>query len=464
MHVGWSAILAAPEVGDRPTLRALRDRVASRVDDLSWCRWRLQAAPLGLSEPRWVEDREFDVAGHVHALAEPDDNVSYERFGELRDAVLSEPLDLSRAPWRIYLVPRLEDGRLALLGKIHHSLVDGIAALQVVNLVLDERPDVSGMPVPSLSTSREQGRLEWAVDECSHAAGTALRAARATAGAAARPVASVRSVLRDTRRALSAARTDLLPRAPASRLNMAIGGRRTLVSHHVSRHDLREVRAGAGGTINEIGLTLIAGALRTLAMAHGEPPGAPLKVMVPVSMREADEVGPGNRISMVYIRLPIHLTSAARRLEAVRAEMNALKASGRPQGTEILYAVGGLLPAPLRSPVVNALASPRLFNLTISNSPGPRGTIHVLGCAVQEIYSVVPIAPRHSLAIGLVRYRRELFIGGYADPEAFPDVRGLPELLDAELRALKRRPGSADGRTGQRTARSGAPVAGRELP
>jgi hypothetical protein len=173
----------------------------------------LHEAPLGLSEPRWVEDHEFDVVDHVHALAGPDETVSQVRFGELRDAVLSEALDRSRAPWHIYMVPRLENGRVALLGKIHHSLVDGIAALQIVNLVLDEQPDMSRASSAAFSTSGEQGLLGWAVDEFSQTARGALNTARATARAAARPLASVRSLVRDTRRVLSAARTDVLPRA-----------------------------------------------------------------------------------------------------------------------------------------------------------------------------------------------------------------------------------------------------------
>jgi diacylglycerol O-acyltransferase len=443
MHVGWSATLSVPDEGERATLGALRERVAARVGDLAWCRWRLQRAPLGLSEPRWVEDREFAVSDHVHALAGPDETVSYERFSDLRDALLSEPLDRSRPPWHIYMIPRLEDGRLALLGKVHHSLVDGIAALQIVNLVLDESPGGSGTQAASFSTSGEQGRLGWAVDELSHNADAALKVVRTAAGAATHPRRSVGSVVRDARCALSAARTDVLPRAPISRLNASISGRRTLVGYRASRADLREARAG-GGTLNEIGLTLVAGALRALALRRGEPPRAPLKAMVPVSMRRPDEVGPGNRISMVYVQLPVHLGSPIDRIEAVREQMDALKTSGRPQGTEILYDVGGLLPAPLRSPVVKALSSPRIFNLTISNSPGPRGTIHVLGCEVQEVYSVVPIAPQHSLAIGMVRYRRELFIGCYADPVALPEVHELPGLLDEELQALKGRPSSPD--------------------
>jgi diacylglycerol O-acyltransferase len=438
MHVGWSAVLAVPDEGDRPTLRALRERVAGRLDDLPWCRWRLQRAPLGISEPRWVEDREFDLAAHVRALAEPDEPVSYPRFAELRDALLSEPLDRSRAPWQICLVPRLEDGRVALLGKIHHSLVDGIAALQIVNLVLDNPPDSKRMLSPSFSTSGEQGPTGWAIDELRHTARSGLEAIRGAAGAATHPYASARTALRDARRMLSAARTDILPRAPDSALNAPIGDGRTLVGFRASRSDLRDARAG-GGTLNEIGLTLVAGALRALALRRGEPPAAPLKVMVPVSMRRADETGPGNRISMVYVALPVERESPVGRLEAVRAQMHALKASSRPEGTEMLYALGGLLPAPLRSHVAKALVSPRIFNLTISQSPGPRGTVQVLGCEMQEVYSVVPIPERHSLAIGMVRYRNELFIGCYADPEALPEVRELPALLDAELQALARR-------------------------
>jgi diacylglycerol O-acyltransferase / wax synthase len=445
MHVGWSALLAVPDQDARPTLRALRERVAGRLDDLAWCRWRLQRAPLGLSEPRWVEDRDFDLDTHVRTLSGPDDPVSYARFAELRDRLLSEPLDLSRAPWQICLIPRLVDGRSALLGKIHHSLVDGIAALQIVNLVLDAPPEAVSTRSTTFSTTGEQGRIEWAIDELSHTARTGFRTLRATAGGATHPRSSARRAVRGGLEMLSAARADVLPRAPDSLLNASIGPRRTLVGYRACRTDLRGARA-AGGTLNEVGLTMVAGALRALATMRGDPPTAPLKVMVPVSMRRANEIGPGNRISMVYIQLPVELTSAGERLEAVRAQMHAVKGSGRPEGTEALYAAVGLVPPPLRSPVVKALASPRSFNLTISQSPGPRGAIGILGCEVDEVFSVVPIAQGHSLAIGMVRYRGELFIGCYADPDALPEVRRLPALLDAEMRALAGRGSRRDVR------------------
>ncbi|HET7047092.1 MAG TPA: wax ester/triacylglycerol synthase family O-acyltransferase [Solirubrobacteraceae bacterium] len=455
MHVGWSAVFTVPDGQPRPTLAALRERVDRRLDDLEWCRWRLQRAPLGLSEPRWVRDDRFDIASHVRALSQFDEAVGYERLASMRDSLLSRPLDHSRPPWEMYLVPRLEDGRMALLGKVHHSLVDGIAALQIVGLIVDEPDGDSPADEPPrrrnrISTTRRQDPIDWAIDELKHAARTGVGALNATASAATRPQAAVRSVIRDCGRVAAAARADLLTRAPGSPLNAPIGSDRTLIGYRARRELLRDARASRGGTLNDIGLTVVAGALRELAAGRGEIPSAPLKAMVPVSMRAAGEDGPGNQISMVYIQLPVHLPTPIARLDAVRAEMQGLKASGRAEGTETLYAISSLVPAPLRSPVVKALASPRVFNLTISQSPGPRGDIRVLGCEMDEVYSVVPISEQHSLAIGMVRYRRELFIGCYADPVALPEARDLPALLDAELHALAEQ-GSRAG---------GAPVAG----
>ncbi len=147
MHVGWSAIFAAPRTGERPTIEALRERVASRLDQVPWCRLRLQNAPFGLTEPRWVEDERFDLAAQVFAPAGPDDRVSLGAFAALRDALLSQPVDRSRPPWQICLIPRLDDGRVGMIGEVHHALVDGIAALQIAGLVSDvSRPIPSARP------------------------------------------------------------------------------------------------------------------------------------------------------------------------------------------------------------------------------------------------------------------------------------------------------------------------------
>ncbi len=436
MHVAWSAVFAAPGDAERPGVEALRERAAGRLHEVPWCRWRLEGAPLGLSEPRWIDDPDFDLSERIVGLTDPADAVSPDAFEALRSDLLSVPLDRSQPLWQIFLVPRLEDGRVGMVGKIHHALVDGIAALQVVGLILDAEPGTESQPVVRWHADEPSGTLSQAADVLTDAAGGGLRALQAGAGAVTRPKSTVRAALKGTSRVLRAAQKDVLPRAPDSGLNVPIGARRTLVGYHATREELRAARAGSGGTLNDVGLAVVAGALRTLALRDGDPPEAPLKAMVPVSMRRADDTGAGNRISLVYVQLPIHLDSPRDRMEWVRAQTRELKHSDRAAGTQDLYRLSGLLPAPLRTPLARVMTGPSAFNVTVSQSPGPRGTLHLLGCEMEEVYSVVPIGEGHALAIGMVRYRRELFFGCYADPEAFPAVRELPALLEAELRAL----------------------------
>jgi len=437
MHVGWSAVFAAP-TGDRPrpTIEALRERAAGRVHEVPWCRWRLDCAPLALTEPRWIDDPSFDLTAHVVQLTAPDDRVSDASFQALRSAVLSMPLDRSRPLWQIFLVPRLADGRIGLIGKIHHALVDGIAALQIVRLIVDPEPDMQSQPPVSYRPQGRGGPIGWAVDAAQRAVGDGVSVMRAGVDAVTHPRESAGAAARSAKLIATAIAEDVLPPAPQSQLNGRIGGRRALVGYHAPRELLRAAR-GRGGTLNDVGLTAVAGALRTLALRDGTPPEAPLKTMVPVSMRRIGEDGAGNQIAMVYMPLPVHLSSCSDRLDFVREQTQRLKHTDRPQATQaFVETAGGLVPPALRTPVVRALATPRQFNLTVSQSPAPRGSLFLLGCELDEVYSVVPIAQGHGLAIGMVRYRQELFFGCYADPDMLPEVHELPGLLEGELEAL----------------------------
>jgi WS/DGAT/MGAT family acyltransferase len=436
MHVGFSAVFAAPTDQPRPSAEALRERAAGRLHEVPWCRWRLDDAPLGLSEPRWIDDADFDLAAHIVELTPPDDKVSYATFEALRSTVLSAPLDRSRPLWQIFLVPHLEDDRVGMVGKIHHALVDGLAALQIVSLILDSEPDVVSQPPASWQPRGRPGPLGWALDAVKQTVDDGVGVLRAGAHAVTHPESTVSSAVRSARRLIGAVTEDVLPPAPQSSLNATIGARRTLVGYHAGRDELRRARR-AGGTLNDVGLAAVAGALRTLVLRDGEPPPAePLKAMVPVSMRRLGDGDAGNQIAMVFIPLPVHLGSPRERLQWVRKQTELLKHTDRPVGTQTLYQAAGLLPTPLRSPVAKAMATSRQFNLTVSQSPAPRGSLYLLGCELEEVYSVVPIAQGHALAIGMVRYRQELFFGCYADPDALPEVHELPGLLEAEVRAL----------------------------
>ncbi|MDQ6751525.1 MAG: wax ester/triacylglycerol synthase family O-acyltransferase [Actinomycetota bacterium] len=435
MHVGWSAVLSAPVDAPRPTAQALRERAACRLHQVPWCRWRLESTPLALSEPRWVDDPDFDLSERIVDLTDPDDRVSPATLAALCCDVLSTPLDRSQPLWQIFVIPCLEDGRVAMVGKIHHALVDGIAALQIVGLVADVESGAESESAVDWQPNDRARPLARAVDALTDAAGEGFRVLQAGVGASVRPRTTIRGALEEMSGLVRAVHKDVLPRAPDSGLNVEIGARRTLVGYRASRADLRAARAG-GGTLNDVGLAVVAGALRELALRDGGEFDAPLKVMIPVSMRRADEFGAGNRISMVYIHLPIHLDSPRKRIDWVRRQTRQLKHSERAAGTETLYRIAALLPTPLRSPAAKALSTPRVFNLTISQPPGPRRAVHMLGCELEEVYSAVPITEGHALSIGMVRYNRELFFGCYADPDALPAVDELPALLESELHAL----------------------------
>jgi diacylglycerol O-acyltransferase len=437
MHVGFSAVFAAPSGRARPSVEALRERAAGRLHEVPWCRWRLDPAPLGLSEPRWVDDIRFDLTAHIVALTPPDDRVSYASFEALRSTVLSAALDRSRPLWQIFLVPQLEDGRVGMVGKIHHALVDGLAALQIVSLIVDPEPDVASQPPVAWQPRGRRGRVGWALDAVTRTFTDGLGALRAGATAAAHPPTTVANAVRDARRVLGVAAEEVLSPAPPSALNGPIGARRTLVGYHAGRDELRAARR-VGGTLNDVGLAAVAGAVRALLRHDDERPPEPLKAMVPVSMRRLGDTTAGNQISMSTIALPVHLESAIERLGWVREQTSRLKQAERPVGMQKLYQAAGLLPAPLRSPAAKAMATPRQFNLTVSQSPAPRGSLFLLGCELEEVYSVVPIAQGHALAIGMVRYRQELFFGCYADPDALPEVHQLPALIEAELHELGR--------------------------
>jgi diacylglycerol O-acyltransferase / wax synthase len=193
-----------------------------------------------------------------------------------------------------------------------------------------------------------------------------------------------------------------------------------------------------------------------LSLARGEHP-RPLKAMVPVSVRgEGEEAALGNRISLAFVSLPLDVADARARLARVHVATAAFKRSGRPAGTETVLGALGLLPDALRGVAARAVASPRLYNLTISNVPGPRIPLYMLGAELIEAHPVVPIAEGHSLSVGVFSHRERLHFGLYADPRAFPQVRELPKALDASLRELLL-PGGVT-RTGGRPTRRGRPL------
>jgi WS/DGAT/MGAT family acyltransferase len=466
MHVAWSATLKVDPECEPPTVDRLRASVAARLDRAPRFRRRLAFPTAGIGEPSWVDDPHFDISRHVLALGGSHAELDDRRFAHLCDRALSVPLARDQPLWEIRLAPRLSGDRVGLMAKLHHALVDGKSALEVALLLFDLEPDAPASQLAPWSPERGPGAARLAADAVGSGVEESLRAVRGAARLATEPRSAAR--LGGTlRRAALAAGEDLLRPAPSSSLNTRIGSRRTLVRHAVPREDLKAIKRAAGVTLNDVCLATAAGALRQLSLERGERP-RPLKTMVPVNVRAAGERAElGNRISMVFVDLPLDVPSAAARLGLVHRATSAFKRSGRPAGAETVFSALGLLPPQLRGVAARALAAPRTYNLTISNVPGPDFPLYVLGARLLECYPVVPIASGHALSIGIFTYCSHVHFGFYADPHAFPDVRSLPAAMDAALADLSsafgrgpRRRHGARPRTSRRTGRA----AGRPSP
>jgi diacylglycerol O-acyltransferase / wax synthase len=451
MHVGWATAFAPPEGRRRPSFAELRAHIAARLPRAPRYRQRLKGVPLGISPPYWVDDESFDLERHVVAAGSDD-------LGEIVAECMSEQLPKDRPLWQICVAERLRDGRVGIVGKAHHSMVDGIAAVELASLLLDPEPDASP-PAPDAWRPRpEPTGAELLVRASVARTWERLRFARGAMRAlsSARRFAALAGRSRPAARALTDAAR---PARSSSVLNAPISPRRHLGTVERPLEDLKRVKEAFGTSINDVVLAVCAGAVRRHLEARGEDPRR-LKAMVPVNLRvEGDGGDLGNRISFVFCDLPCDEREPVRRLRRVQEEMATRKRTGEPSGGDALLQLVGQAAYPLHRLASRLVASPRAFNLVVSNIPGPPGRMYMAGCRLEQAYPVVPLADRHALSIGMTSVGGGAFFGLYADRERLPDVDRLAGDLDTELDRLL---GLAAGgkRGGREAVAVGAPTGG----
>jgi WS/DGAT/MGAT family acyltransferase len=428
MHVGWVATFDPPEEGPPPSFEELRDHIARRLCRAPRYRQKLEPVPLGLSEPLWVDDESFDIANHVRRLDAPD-------LGTAAEQVMSVPLRRDRPLWEIHIADRLEDEGIGMVGKAHHCLVDGIAAVELAALLLDPTPESPALPEDGWRPAPSPGALQ-------RLGGGALDLARDQVGLLREPVRLVRSPgrvagwAREARRAASALGDALRPSPPAPVLNEPISPRRRLEPLARPLDDLRTIRRRFGTTLNDVLLATTAGGMRRFLENRGQLP-VPLKAMVPVNLRtQGEQADMGNRISFIFVDLPCDLEDPAERLLAVHHATRSRKQAGEPDGADAILRAVGHAPRPLQQAVAHLTASSRAFNLVVSNIPGPREPLYMRGCRLREAFPVVPLADRHALSVGMTSICGEACFGLYADSESLPDVDVLAEEIDEEIDAL----------------------------
>jgi len=428
MHVGWAAAFDPPPDRRSPCFTELRDHIDGRMCRAPRYRQKLAEVPLGFSEPVWVDDLDFDIARHVHRA----------RSGNLReitDAAMSTPLRRDRPLWEIWIADRLDDGRTGVVGKAHHCMVDGIAAVELASLLLDPSPEPP-QPEPDgwQASGPPSGRrllAEGAFDRVRRSVRVALMPLELAQHPRRGP-----DLLRTGVRALRATWHSLLP-APPSLFNPPISAARRLAPTHRPLGELRAIKERYRASVNDVVLAAAAGGVRRFLERRRETP-TPLKAMVPVSVRGGDGAGElGNRISFVFVELPCDEPEPRRRLARVKAAMGERKRAGEPEGAQAVLDAIEYAPLTVQHAVSHAAASDRAFNLVVSNIPGPRQSMYMLGCELAEVYPVVPLADRHAVSIGFTTVKDEAFFGVYADRESVPDADELAAAIAESVDELR---------------------------
>jgi len=452
MHVGTVLVFSAPR-GGFDYDRLLR-HIAARIAFVPRYRQRVRSVPGRLANPVWVDDERFDISYHVRRSALPRPG-TIEQLRELVARVQPRPLDRSRPLWEAYVVEGLQDDRFAIITKTHQALVDGVNAVDLAQVVLDSSAAPSEPTADTWRPSAEPSLVELvtgavvdAVRRPTQVVDTAragLGDLRSTAGKVAGAVGEMASAAR------SAARP-----APESPLNAPVSEHRRFGMVSTDLADYRKVRdfhahggrrrraaAGTRLTVNDVALATVAGGLRAWLLTRGArvAPATVVRALVPVSVTVDDplEAGTlGSSVASVLVDLPVGEPNPVLRLQQVAYQMTAHVESGRAVGAQRLSEIGGFAPPTLHSlgaRVANGL-SRRLFNLVVTNVPGPQHPLYAAGARMVATYPVIPLSKGHALSVGITSYDGGVYYGLNGDRESMPDVDVLGQCVEDALAEL----------------------------
>ena len=427
MHVGSVLIFETPEQGfDYEELLAL---VANRIAYVHRYRQRVRQVPAGLGGPVWVDDADFDLTYHVRRSALPRPG-TVEQLGEFVARVQSRLLDRSRPLWEVYLVEGLEGNRFALVTKTHQAMVDGVTGIDIGQVILDDAPN-DVVPIAQTWSPKEErllSGLRGGLEDLRHTGARVVEAAGQAATALVRTAASP---------------------APSTPLNTTIGNARRVELVELDLKDFRTVRSRRFGatadhghvTVNDVVLATLTGALREWLMNRGEPVSASttLRAMVPLSVTDtAVDSHVGGPVVAAFIDLPVGEPSTGMRLRQVSYRMSQQLQHGQAVGAAGLAGLAGFAPSTLHSMAARLASamSRRMFNLVISNVPGPQASRYAGHARMVASYPVIPLARGQALAVGLTSYDGRVFLGLNGDRDAMVDLDVLAEAVHSALAEL----------------------------
>jgi diacylglycerol O-acyltransferase / wax synthase len=451
MHIGWAMIFdPLPEDG-APSLEVLRSQTLERLELLPRFLRRLSSPRVGrFSLPTWEPDPDFDIATHMRHATLPAPGGETELLEWLGD-FYSHRLDRAHPLWETTLLDGLADGRWTLVTKVHHCLVDGIGGASVTSALLDAEPNPTpssrGLTAALAQPAEDEDTERRPLSKLYGAVGSGVDAALHP-----RKLASVLS--RSKSIAEMVIREELIA-APHTSLNGPIGGTRRLAAVGVPLDDLKQIKRELGGTVNDIVLAATAGGLRRLFEHRGEGSDVEsVRAMVPVSVRGAGEqLALGNRVSSLFVELPVAEPDPLLHYRKTVAATEELKSGDQVTGTETLIEVAGAAPPLIHSVVARLAFTPRLFNITITNVPGPQTTLYTLGAPMRRLVPLVPIFSGHAVGVAVVSYDGEVTFGLNADRATVPDLDVMKRGIEESLGDLQCLAGSDPGPAQTRSRR-----------
>ncbi|MGX5657791.1 WS/DGAT/MGAT family O-acyltransferase [Geodermatophilus nigrescens] len=434
MHVAGVLVLEPVQGG----LDALAELLEARLPLVPRYRQRIVPVPGRLANPVWADDPDFDVAYHVRRSAVPRPGTRAQLL-DLVSRVTSRPLDRDRPLWEVYLVEGLEEGRVAVVTKTHPALVDGLGAVDIAQVLLDTTPEASVPAADSWGPRRLPGRVGLVRDalvESVQRPTAVLENARAAVGDLRSTAARVAGVAEGLARA---ARSAILA-APHGPLGRTLGTQRRVAVARADLEDLKAIRKAHGGTVNDVLLTVLTGALRDWLLSRGEPVlgSTAVRALVPVSVQGEEQRAPGGSVAAYLVDLPVGEPNPWVRLARLSYAMRGVTDSGRSVRADALIALTGFAPPTLHALGARAARglSRRMFNLVVTNVPGPQQPLYAAGSRMLEVFPVVPLVGGQALSVGMTSYDGSVYVGLNADRDGVGDVDVLADLVEQEVAAL----------------------------
>ena len=424
--------------GEAPQYDDLLGHLERRLHLVPRYRQRLGFVPLGQGRPRWVDDPHLNLRYHLRHAGLPAPG-SEEQLRELAGRVFAQPLDRDKPLWELWLVDGLEGGRFAMLAKTHHALVDGIAGVDILTVLFDTSPE------PAVPADPGRPWLPRPMPTAAQLLGEALLERATVPAEAARSVRALfrapRAVAREaveTAAGLGAMAWAGLSPAPSSPYNRPIGPHRRFTWVRANLADVKAIKDELGGTVNDVVLTAVAGALgRHLRRRGTRTDGLELKAMVPVSVRSPDHTGDlGNRVAAMMAPLPVWCQDPYARQQIVRESMEYLKDSGQAVGAQALTELSGFAPPTIMGQAARLMSRQRFFNLVITNVPGPQIPLYMLGRRTLDPFPLVPLAKNQGLGIAIMSYDGRMNFGLVGDYDVMYDLDDLALDLHESLAEL----------------------------